>query len=170
MSKLLVVIDMQNDFITGALGTKEAQAIVPAVREKIQEYRAAGHEVIFTRDTHGEDYLDTQEGKHLPIVHCIAGTEGHDVTSELPVADSLVIDKPSFGSLELAQVVASKRPEAIELCGVCTDICVVSNALILKAMLPETPLSVDANTCAGVSPESHEAALATLRSCQVTVK
>jgi len=169
MSKVLVVIDMQNDFITGSLGTKEAQAILPAVSKKIQECREQGYEVIFTRDTHGADYLETQEGKNLPVVHCIKGTEGHEVSSALEVGDSLVIDKPSFGSLELANYIAGLKPEAIELCGVCTDICVVSNALILKAMLPETPLVVDASACAGVSPDKHEAALATLQSCQVEV-
>jgi len=169
MSKILVVIDMQNDFITGSLGTKEAQAILPAVSKKIQDYREQGYEVIFTRDTHDNDYLDTQEGKNLPVVHCIKGTEGHAVASILEVGDSLVIDKPSFGSMELANHIASMKPEAIELCGVCTDICVVSNALILKAMLPEVPLVVDSSACAGVSPEKHEAALATLQSCQVEV-
>ena len=169
MGNVLVVIDMQNDFITGTLGTKEAQAILPMVAEKIKTYRNRGEEIVFTRDTHDEGYLSTQEGKNLPVVHCIRGTKGHEVSDLLEVGESFIIDKPSFGSLELARHIADKKPKSIELCGVCTDICVVSNALILKAMLPETPIRVDSKACAGVSPHKHEAALETLRSCQIEV-
>jgi len=167
MKKLLLVIDMQNDFITGALGSPPAQAIVPAVKAKIAEYRKNGDKIIFTRDTHGADYMETQEGKFLPVPHCIEGTQGHLITAELDSDGCEVFDKPNFGSLELAERVASGNYEEIELCGLCTDICVVSNALILKARLPEVKINVDPDCCAGVSEESHKAALITMKMCQV---
>ena len=169
--KLLIVVDMQKDFIDGALGTSQAVAIVPKVREKIEAYRAAGDMVIFTRDTHGENYLTTQEGRNLPVVHCVKGTPGWGIAAELPVGDSAVVDKPTFGSVSLAHRVARLEGlEAIELVGLCTDICVISNALLLKATLPELPISVDAACCAGVTPESHKNALAAMKMCQIAVQ
>ena len=169
MSKLLIVIDMQNDFITGPLGSAQAQAILPSVNAKIGEYRRDGCKVIFTRDTHQDDYLTTQEGRYLPVMHCIEGTQGHLLADGLDSGGCEVLDKPHFGSLELAELAAQGGFEQIELCGVCTDICVVSNALILKARLPETKIIVDARCCAGVSEESHNAALLTMKMCQVDV-
>lgn len=168
--KLLIVIDMQNDFIDGALGTAEAVKIVPAVAAKLAERRAEGWKVLFTRDTHGEDYLDTQEGKRLPVPHCIRDTEGWQIASALDVGDAVLVDKPTFGSLGLAEAVAGLgEPEEIELAGLCTDICVISNAMILKARFPETRVLVDAACCAGVSPETHENALKAMGVCQIDV-
>ena len=168
--KILIVIDMQNDFIDGALGTPEAVEIVPAVAEKIRQYREAGNLVVFTRDTHGEDYLDTQEGQNLPVIHCVEGTSGWEISPQLPVENARIINKPSFGSLELADYVASfEQIDSIELVGLCTDICVISNAMILKAALPEIPLLVDASCCAGVTPECHQNALEAMKMCQITV-
>lgn len=169
MKKLLIVVDMQNDFINGALGSDMAKAILPNVRAKIEAYKQNGDAVLFTRDTHQKDYLETQEGKFLPIAHCIEGTTGHLITDELDASGCEIVDKPTFGSLELAQQVAGGGYDEIELCGLCTDICVVSNALIFKAQLPETKVSVDARCCAGVTEESHKAALLTMKMCQVNV-
>ncbi|MDR0248777.1 MAG: cysteine hydrolase [Oscillospiraceae bacterium] len=169
MKKLLVVVDMQNDFISGSLGSPQARAILPAVKAKIESGKRGGDSVVFTRDTHGADYLDTQEGKLLPVPHCIAGTQGHEITSELDTGGCAVVDKPAFGSAELAALAAEGDYGEIELCGLCTDICVVSNALILKARLPETPIRVDARCCAGVTEESHRAALLTMKMCQVLI-
>lgn len=169
--KLLVVIDMQNDFIDGALGTAEAVGIVDAVEEKICAARAEGAEVWFTRDTHEECYLETQEGRNLPVKHCIRGTFGWEISPKLEVADSVVIDKPSFGSLELAEKVSAlENLESVELIGLCTDICVISNAMILKAKLPELPVKVDGRCCAGVTPASHDNALAAMKMCQIIVE
>ena len=169
--KVLVVIDMQNDFITGSLGTKEAQAIVPNVKKKIDDYRKAGHPIIFTRDTHYGNYFETNEGKHLPVEHCLYGTDGWYVANGLPTCDDMIIDKPTFGFLNWEKALLPWYPyEGIELVGLCTDICVVSNALILKAMFPEIDISVDATCCAGVTPETHEAALKTMEMCQIKVK
>lgn len=168
--KLLVVVDMQNDFIDGCLGTKEAAAIVDAVRQKILAYRENGDAVIFTRDTHGEDYLSTQEGQNLPVPHCIRGTPGWEIHESLPVGDCLVVDKPTFGSVELSHRVSQMQGiTAIELIGVCTDICVISNAMLLKAALPEVPVFVDGKCCAGVTPESHENALKAMAVCQIGI-
>ena len=169
MKKLLIVIDMQNDFITGALGSPQAQAILPSVKAKIESYRQRGDNVLFTRDTHYENYMETQEGKCLPIPHCIEGTEGHLISDMLDTGGSKVFDKPTFGSQELAKQAAEGGYGEIELCGLCTDICVVSNALILKAQLPETPITVDSGCCAGVTEESHKAALLTMQMCQINV-
>ena len=169
MARLLIVVDMQNDFITGALGSRQAQQILPRVKAKIEGYKQSGGQVLFTRDTHGEDYLDTQEGKYLPVVHCVKGTQGHLIAAGLDEGGCEVLDKPNFGSLELAKLVAGGGYEEVELCGLCTDICVVSNALILKAQLPETKITVDALCCAGVTEESHKAALLTMKMCQVEV-
>ena len=168
--KLLIVIDMQNDFIDGSLGTKEAVAIVPAVSEKIKKARAAGETVIFTRDTHQKCYLESQEGKNLPVVHCVEGSEGWQISDKLEVGESRIFNKPSFGSMELADYAASLEGlEEIELVGLCTGICVISNAFILKAKLPEVPITVDASCCACVSPESHKTALSAMKLCQVNV-
>lgn len=169
--KVLVVVDMQNDFIDGALGTNEAPFIVGTVHHKIEEYRQNKFPVIFTRDTHDKDYLETQEGKNLPIEHCIKGTHGWQISSELDTAEDMVFDKPSFGSIELARYIAEHYADAEEivLTGLCTDICVISNALILKAALPETPITVDSSCCAGVTPQSHQNALEAMKMCQVRV-
>lgn len=147
MRKILIVVDMQNDFVTGALGSEDAQKILPGVRAKIDAYHKEDAEVIFTRDTHGEDYMQTNEGKHLPVPHCIKGTDGWQICSALTDGSDL----------------------QIELIGVCTDICVVSNALILKAYYPEATVKVDAGCCAGVTKKAHAAALQTMKSCQVEV-
>jgi len=169
MKKLLIVVDMQNDFITGALGSPQAQAIVPAVKAKIAEYRQSDNGILFTRDTHHDNYLTTQEGQYLPVVHCIEGTDGHLIADKLDANGCEIFNKPNFGSLELAKKVADDGFDEIELCGLCTDICVVSNALILKAQLPETKVTVDARCCAGVTDASHNAALLTMKMCQVNV-
>ena len=176
MKKILIVIDMQNDFIDGSLGTKEAQSIVGNVVRKIGEYPK--HCIYATRDTHGEDYLETQEGRNLPVAHCIEGTHGWELNAAVAAAldGAILVNKPSFGSYALADMMvmefAGLQPEEceVELVGLCTDICVVSNALLLKARLPEVKISVDASCCAGVTPESHEAALKTMEMCQVAVK
>lgn len=165
MKRTLIVIDMQNDFIDGALGTKEAQAIVPNVKKKIEEYKARGDEIIFTRDTHQNNYLNTNEGKHLPVEHCIEGTYGWQIADGLEVECCLYIDKPTFGCTHWKY----HDFEEVELVGLCTDICVVSNALILKAQFPEINITVDASCCAGVTPESHKAALTTMKMCQINV-
>ena len=172
MRKVLVVIDMQNDFIDGALGTKEAQSIVPKVVEKIKEYDPWN--IYLTRDTHYENYLDTQEGRNLPVVHCVEGSNGWQLNSEVAEAagSAMIVDKPTFGSNKLAGILMSERAQEaleIEMVGVCTDICVVSNALLFKAAMPEAPITVDASCCAGVTPERHKAALETMKACQVKV-
>ncbi len=165
MKKLLVVVDMQRDFVTGSLGTEEARAIVPRVRELV----AAAEEVVFTADTHGENYLETQEGRRLPVPHCIAGTEGWEILPEVYRAGAKIFEKPSFGSEALASYVKEGGYGEIVFCGVCTDICVVSNALLVKAALPEAEVRVVSSACAGTTPARHCAALETMRSCQVTV-
>ena len=167
---ILVVVDMQKDFISGALGTKEALAIVPRVAEKIVQAKKAGKTIVFTRDTHHENYLDTQEGKNLPVPHCIENTDGWQIDARLDTGDSTIIDKPVFGSLELAEQIARvPELESVELIGLCTDICIISNAMILKARLPETPVFVRADCCAGVTPESHENALNAMKMCQIAI-
>ncbi len=180
MKKILIVIDMQNDFIDGALGTKEAVSIVPNVVRKIQAYRELEEACILaTRDTHKENYMETQEGQYLPVPHCIKGTKGWEIRPEILEAmgvsaeDPCIYNKPTFGSRKLAKAIRrmSKEEEIeIELVGLCTDICVVSNALMLKAFMPEVKISVDSACCAGVTPKKHEAALETMRSCQIQVQ
>ena len=168
--KLLIVIDMQNDFIDGSLGTKEAVEIVPEVVKKIASVRAAGDTVVFTRDTHQSNYLQTQEGKNLPVLHCVEGSDGWQISSKLEVGESLIFDKPSFGSLELADYIATLCDlKEIELVGLCTGICVISNAFILKAKLPEVKITVDASCCACVTPESHKTAISAMKLCQINV-
>lgn len=164
--KTLIVVDMQNDFIDGALGTKEAQSIVPNVKKKIEEYMARGDEIIFTRDTHSVDYLSTNEGKNLPVEHCINGTYGWLVADEVNHPECRHINKKTFGYTLWGY---EGDFEEIEIVGLCTDICVVSNALILKAMYPEINITVDASCCAGVTPETHKAALTTMKMCQINV-
>ena len=165
MKKTLIVVDMQNDFIDMALGTAEAVAIVPVVKAKIESYARQGHEIIYTRDTHGEDYLATPEGRKLPVPHCIRGTEGWQIAQGLYVPGSRIIDKPNFGWPHWNQL----ELEEVELIGLCTDICVVSNALIIKAAFPDAVVKVDSACCAGVTPESHRAALTTMSMCQIDV-
>lgn len=166
--KTLIVIDMQNDFVTGVLGSQEAVAALPNIKKKIDAYIAAGDEVIFTRDTHEENYLETNEGRHLPVPHCVKGTDGWQIVKEIDRPDCKHIDKPTFGYIHWAEQFKGSSPE-IEIVGVCTDICVISNALILKAVFPETDISVDAGCCAGVTPETHRAALTAMKACQISV-
>ena len=165
MQDVLVVVDMQNDFIDGALGTSEAASIVENVKKKIKEYSENGGEIIFTRDTHYDDYLETNEGKYLPVPHCIEGTKGWEIREGLEVENATYINKNSFGYTGWGDF----DLEDVELVGLCTDICVVSNALLIKAIYPEINVTVDSSCCAGVTPERHRAALDTMRSCQVNV-
>ena len=172
MSKILIVVDMQNDFIDGALGTKEAVAIVPYVKEVVENFDG---KVLFTRDTHFENYMDTQEGKNLPVPHCIKDTEGWQIRTELDVLRKTdAIDKVTFGSAELpAKLKELNDADAIEsitFIGLCTDICVISNVMVTKAFFPEIPVIVDAACCAGVSPETHKNALEAMKVCQVKVE
>ncbi len=174
MKKFLIVVDMQKDFIDGSLGTAEAQAIVPAAAKRIREARAAGETVIATLDTHEENYLETREGQRLPVRHCIRGTEGWTLNREIAEAlgDSLLVEKPTFGSVRLPEIIRERlqgETPAFELLGLCTDICVVSNALLLKAAFPEAPIAVRRACCAGVTPAKHEAALETMASCQIDI-
>ncbi len=173
MRKILIVIDMQNDFIDAALGTKEAVSIVENVKEKIRSFPV--EDVIATMDTHGEDYMQTQEGKNLPVMHCIRGTDGWKIRPDIAelLTGAKIYEKPTFGSTALAadlKELSEKEEIELELVGLCTDICVVSNALLLKAAMPEVKISVDAACCAGVTPQKHLAALETMRSCQIEVK
>lgn len=167
--KVLVVVDMQNDFITGSLGTKEATGIVECVKDKITEYKKKGYAVFFTRDTHGEDYLSTPEGKQLPVKHCIKGTPGWEIADGLDTSKSIIINKSTFGTFKWSYFFEDSDDLEIEVVGLCADICVVSNALILKAMFPSATIRVDSSACAGVTPESHEAALTTMKMCQIEV-
>ena len=170
--KILVVVDMQNDFVDGALGTKEAVAIVPKVVEKIESYE--GEKIIFTRDTHEENYMETQEGKNLPVPHCLKDSDGWMLCDELkPLLEGKkVFEKPTFGSVLMAEdlkALSETEELELELVGLCTDICVISNALVLKSVMPEVRITVDASCCAGVTPQKHLAALETMRSCQIVV-
>ena len=172
MQNILIVVDMQNDFIDGALGTPEAVAIVPAAAEKIRSFPGP---VLFTRDTHTTDYLNTQEGRNLPVVHCVKGTPGWELRPELQaLCKTAPIDKPTFGSAKLGELLLAMDREdpiaSVTLIGLCTDICVISNALLVKAFLPEVPVTVDAACCAGVTPESHRNALAAMKMCQIAVE
>lgn len=165
---ILVVVDMQNDFIDGALGTPEAVSIVPYVKEVIQNFNG---KVLFTRDTHFPNYMDTQEGKNLPVKHCIKDTPGWEIHPELEALRMTpAIDKLTFGSADLPEILVQEKDIAsITLIGLCTDICVISNALVTKAFFPEIPIYVDAKACAGVTPESHKNALAAMKMCQIHV-
>jgi nicotinamidase-related amidase len=174
MQKLLIVVDMQNDFVSGSLGSAEAKAAATNAARRIEAFSG---EIFITKDTHSEEYLSTQEGGKLPVIHCVAGTPGHELCPELAgigkLADARVFEKGAFGSVDLAKAVAEEyaggRIGGAELIGLCTDICVVSNALLIKAFAPELPVSVDASCCAGVTPEKHRAALETMRSCQIEI-
>ena len=175
--KVLIVVDMQNDFVTDALGTAEAVTIVPAVVERVKQAMEAGEKIFFTRDTHESVYLQTQEGQKLPVEHCIRGSKGWEIVPQLKALSEAsgvtVLDKPTFGSTLLGETLrtldAEEGIEAITLVGLCTDICVISNALLAKAFLPEVPIRVEAACCAGVTPQSHDAALTTMKMCQIEV-
>lgn len=177
MNNYLIVVDMQKDFITGPLGTKEAVRILPLVKERIDKALEDGEKVIFTRDTHFENYMDTQEGKKLPVMHCIEGTSGWGIDEGLmdyvDNGDAFIINKVTFGSRTLAEFLAAENEfnpiEKVTLVGLCTDICVISNALTVKAFLPEVPIIVDSSLCAGVTPASHENALEAMKMCQIDV-
>ena len=165
MKRTLIVVDMQKDFIDGTLGTKEAVGILQNVKNKIEEYKLRGDEIIFTRDTHQNNYLETNEGRNLPVEHCIENSAGWEIYSELIVDGATYINKPAFGYMDWKQF----ELEDVEIIGLCTDICVVSNALIIKSTFPEIDVTVDASCCAGVTPETHEAALTTMKCCHVKV-
>lgn len=172
MNDVLVVVDMQNDFINGVLGTDEAVAIVDRVAEIVRGFDG---KVIFTRDTHGAEYPDTQEGRRLPVPHCIKSTWGWQITDKLDLTHAhAVIDKPAFGSIALTELLVSENEKegvrSVTLVGLCTDICVISNAMLIKAALPETVVRVIADACAGVTPESHSVALAAMRACQIEIE
>lgn len=176
MSRMLVVVDMQNDFIDGALGTKEAQDIVAKVVDKMKAYEAAGREMVFTMDTHDDNYTDTQEGRKLPVAHCIKGTKGWDICDEVKSAVDFTqykkYEKSSFGSDRFAMDLAHgayKDVTEMEFVGLCTDICVISNAMLAKTFLPEANIIVDAGCCAGVTPKSHEQALGAMKMCHVDI-
>lgn len=175
MHQYLVVIDMQNDFVTGALGTTEAQQIVPNVVALIKRAKAEGRTPLFTQDTHEADYMETNEGEHLPVPHCIEGTEGWQLDPAIAPYAKETIRKPTFGSVLLVELMETVAENAganldIALCGVCTDICVVSNALLLKAHFPEAVIRLHAYACAGSTPERHQAAIEVMRSCQIDVQ
>lgn len=167
MKKCVIVVDMQNDFVTGSLGTAEARAMLPRLVERLAGETA---DLIFTQDTHGADYLATQEGRRLPVPHCIKGEPGWEIVPELApyLASAQLVEKGTFGAVNLPPLVADY--DEIELVGLCTDICVISNALLLKAHYPDKTIAVTANLCAGVTPESHENALAAMRMCQIDIK
>lgn len=168
--KILAVIDMQNDFIDGSLGTKEAENIVPAVAEKIKSFKNSGDEIVFTRDTHHENYLSTMEGKKLPVIHCVKNTKGWEISDKLDTSDCTIIDKPTFGSYDLAEFIAGNpQIDEVVLVGLCTDICVISNAMLIKAKLPEIKITVDSSCCAGVTPQSHENALSAMKMCHIDI-
>ena len=167
--KYLIVVDMQVDFITGSLGSGMAEAIVDNVVQKVKNFNG---KVIFTRDTHFSEYLTTQEGKNLPVMHCIKDTDGWQIAKELAPYVNTVVDKETFGSVNLPKIIKEdgQEIEEIELCGLCTDICVISNAIILKASFPEVKISVDASCCAGVTKESHQNALNAMKAVQIEIK
>lgn len=169
MKKTLIVVDMQNDFVDGSLGSRDAQAIVENVKKKIAKYHNRRDEIIFTRDTHFEDYLETSEGKKLPVEHCIHGTKGWEIVDNLEVEGCKYIDKPTFGYKDWDNNGDIDIYNEVEIVGIATDICVVSNALILKAVFPDIEVTVDASCCAGITPETHKAALETMKMCQVNV-
>lgn len=170
MKKALIVVDMQNDFIDGSLGTKEAQAMLPRLLAKLAAL-PEDTDLIFTMDTHGEDYLTTQEGRHLPVRHCIKPSSGWELSAQLqPYASRAkkIIEKRTFGAKDLPEALAGY--DQVELVGLCTDICVISNAMLIKAFYPELPLTVDADCCAGVTPASHANALSAMQMCQIEIE
>lgn len=169
--KLLIVVDMQNDFVTGSLKNDDAVKIIPAIAKKLKTAESNGDMIVFTRDTHSENYLNTQEGQKLPVVHCVRGTWGWNTIPELSEFENgkRVFEKPTFGSERLAEFVRETGFEDIELIGVCTDICVISNAMLIKAAVPEANITVDSTCCAGVTPESHKNALNAMQMCQINI-
>lgn len=171
MKNILIVVDMQKDFITGSLGTKEAEAIVPNVISKIKEYETRNDSIVFTKDTHTLDYLKTQEGTNLPVMHCIKGEDGWSLCDSITLYEHnrIVFEKPTFASVQLAEYLKEHNYTTIELVGLCTDICVISNAMLIKAFLPEATILVDASCCAGVTPQSHFGALEAMKMCQINV-
>ena len=168
MKKTLIVVDMQKDFVTGCLGSKEAQAIVPAMVKFVKSFDG---EIIFTKDTHEENYIETQEGKKLPVPHCIRGTDGWEIIPELAeiAKKSKVFEKPTFGSKELAAYIAGEALDEVTLIGVCTGICVLNNATLIKAFAPEIPVKVIADLCACVTPVTHQTALDAMKTCQIDI-
>ena len=172
---ILIVVDMQNDFVSGALGTPEARRIVPAAAERVAAGIRRGERIFFTRDTHGADYVHTREGRNLPVPHCIRGTEGWEIVEQLRPASAgqAILDKPSFGSAELGRLLAEENEkeliEKVTLIGLCTDICVLANVALLKSYCPEVPMTVRASCCAGVTPEAHENALNAMKALQVEI-
>lgn len=172
MKTALIVVDMQNDFIDGSLGTSEAQKILPNVVDLVSNAKkdfGDDVQIIFTKDTHHENYLQTQEGKNLPVKHCLKNSAGWELADELIPFAKIILEKPTFGSKELPSVVSKLGCEKIILCGLCTDICVISNALLLKAFFPECEISVKENACAGVTPQSHRNALEAMKMCQIKI-
>lgn len=183
VDKILVIIDVQNDFVDGPLGSEEAQKIVPNIVNKMKNYEGTSNLVLFTKDTHFENYLNTQEGKLLPIPHCFINSQGWSIHSDISnefkkgnyyrySSNSIInsrILKEQFGSISLAEILKELSPKQIEFCGLVTDICVVSNALLTKAFVPDIPVIVDASCCAGTTVEKHKAALETMKSCQIKV-
>ncbi|MBE6896004.1 MAG: cysteine hydrolase [Ruminococcaceae bacterium] len=172
MKRLLIVVDMQNDFIDGALGTKEAEAIVEKVVKKIEEWDG---DIVFTLDTHFSDYLSTQEGRNLPVMHCIENTDGWQINGKVKAAAEKknktvgMFKKVTFGSAALAEFIKDGNYECAEFIGLCTDICVISNVMVTKAAAPEMPITVDASCCAGVTPQSHKNALEAMKMCQISI-
>ncbi len=174
MKKVLVVVDMQNDFLFDALRNEEAIKIAPYVKKKVEEAKAQGDIILFTRDTHGDDYMETVEGENLPVPHCIKGTRGWEIIDDLKAAATAarIIDKETFGSKELADFFLEHAAEIeeVEFVGVCTDICVISNVLLTKAMIPNKKIYVDAAACAGVTPEAHDTALSAMKACHIIIE
>ena len=169
MKKLLVIVDMQNDFVDGALGAEGGKEAVQNARELLAKARAEGTQVVFTKDLHGDNYLETQEGKRLPVPHCIKGTEGAQIAKELSVDGATVFEKNAFASVELAEFTRQEGFDEIIFAGICTDICVVSNALLVKAYNPDTRVAVVADCCAGTMKENHLAALQVMKCCQIDI-
>lgn len=172
MKKALVVIDMQNDFITGVLGNEECRTVVPQVVKRVQEATADGIDIIFSQDTHQENYLSTQEGRKLPVPHCIQNTEGWKIIPELAetaVQKGIVFTKETFGSSAIAEYIKEQHYDEVELIGVCTDICVISNAMVIKAFVPEAEIAVNESCCAGVTPQSHQTAIEAMKACQINI-
>lgn len=167
--RVLVVVDMQNDFISGSLGSEEACKIVPNVINKIKEYESRNDLIIYTKDTHYDNYLETMEGVKLPVLHCVKGTKGHDIPKDILRDNNIIIEKNTFGSKELIEYLKQISFEEIELIGLCTDICVVSNALLVKAYFCDKRVSVDSSCCAGVTKLSHKEALNTMKMCQIDI-
>lgn len=168
---VLIVVDMQNDFIDGALGSQMAQAIVENVNQKVKEAKENGKVIIFTKDTHYENYLDTEEGKNLPVPHCIVNTEGWEITDKIKVPnDANILQKNTFGAKFLSDyLLMCDNIKNIELVGLCTDICVISNAIVAKTAEPNAHIIVDASCCAGVTPKSHDTALSAMKTLQIEV-